>query len=147
MGPVRLFSAFDAHHDGDLHAQLVAQCESSGSPLCVADHSRLEPSSPAAESSLRARMADIDFVVVLCSEHTAGSTGVATELRIAREAGKPYLLLRGRRHADWTVPCTAQADDPVYTWTWPVLSEQVGVVMRRGLAASRRAAAAVPPAS
>lgn len=147
MVPVRVFSAFDADHDGDLHAQLVKQCESAGSPLCVADHSRPHPVFVADESSLRERMAHVDFVVVLCSEHTANAAGVATELRIAREQGKPYLLLRGRRHVDWTVPCTAQTNDPVYTWTWPVLSEQVGVVMRRGVAASKRGPPPVGPAS
>lgn len=146
MDRVRVFAAFDTRHDADLHAQLARQCEAEGSPLCVVDASRPGAESFGAEPSLRARIADVDFVVVLCGEQTASAAGVAEELRIARELGKPYLLLRGRRHVECTVPASAGPDDAVYTGSWPAVTSQIGVVMRRSAAAAaKRGTQAHPP--
>jgi len=38
-------------------------------------------------------MDTIDVVIVLCGQYTHLASGVATELTIARDKGKPYFLL------------------------------------------------------
>ena len=63
-------------------------------------------------------MDNVDLVIVLCGEHTHTAQGVAAELEIAREKGKPYFLLWGRNGRNCTKPRTALVTDKVYRWTW-----------------------------
>jgi hypothetical protein len=129
--PVRVFSCFDRRHDVDLHARLVALADGADSPLRIVDASCDVEAVSGWEESLRSRIGGVDVVIVSCGEHTDTSLGVSAELRIAQEQNKPYVLLRGRRHAAWTQPASARAQDLVYTWDWPLILSRVGVALRR----------------
>ena len=44
--------------------------------------------------------------------------GVAAEISITREEGKPYFLLKGRRRKTCTKPRMALRTDEMHSWTW-----------------------------
>jgi hypothetical protein len=82
------------------------------------DWSVKEPFTGDWKAKVRAKIRSVDQVIVLCGEYTHLATGVATELTIAREEGKPYFLLWGYSGKACTKPTSASASDKVYTWTW-----------------------------
>jgi hypothetical protein len=64
-------------------------------------------------------------VIVICGEHTHSATGVATELKIAREEKKPYFLLHGYGSKTCYKPTTALSTDKIYKWEWENLKNLV----------------------
>jgi hypothetical protein len=64
-------------------------------------------------------------VIVICGQHTHAATGVATELRIAREEKMPYFLLWGYDGKTCHQPISALATDKIYKWTWENLKDLV----------------------
>jgi hypothetical protein len=64
-------------------------------------------------------------VIVICGQHTQWATGVATELRIARDEKKPYFLLRGYSDKTCYAPNNALPTDKIYTWSWENLKKLV----------------------
>jgi hypothetical protein len=134
MHEIRVFTSFDRDRDRDLHERLIRQSHSSDSPFAVADWSGRDAESGAAErdESLRARIAQVDAVIVICGEHTDSAIGVSLELRIAQDQEKPYFLVWGRRELTCTKPMGAKRDDSMYTWLWNVLKFQIGSEMRKG---------------
>ncbi len=71
-------------------------------------------------------MSNIDIVIVLCGEWTHLATGVAEELRIAREKGKPYFLLAAYGDKTCKKPTSALETDKIYKWTWDNLKALIG---------------------
>ena len=134
MHEIRVFTSFDRDRDRDLHERLIRQSHSSDSPFAVADWSGRDPESGGAErdESLRARIAQVDAVIVICGEHTDSAIGVSLELRIAQDEEKPYFLVWGRRGLTCTKPLGAKPGDSMYTWLWNVLKFQIGSEMRKG---------------
>ena len=55
----------------------------------------------------------------------ATATGVAHEIQIAQEIGKPYFLLAAYPEGS-TKPATAKSSDNLYNWTWENLKTLVG---------------------
>jgi len=64
-------------------------------------------------------------VAVICGKNTDTATGVATEVAIAQELGKPYFLLAGYSDGGNVRPTTALASDKMYKWTWENLKTLV----------------------
>lgn len=126
MGPKRAFISFDFDHDEDLRNLLAGQAKHPDTPFDIRDRSLKEPLTGDWKDKVRRRMDNVDVVIVICGEHTHTATGVATELAIAREAGKPYFLLWGRSERPCTKPQTALASDQVYKWTWDNLRALIG---------------------
>jgi hypothetical protein len=134
MHEIRVFTSFDRDRDRDLHERLFHQSHSPDSPFAVADWSGRDSESGSAErdESLRARIAEVDAVIVICGEHTDSAIGVSLELRIAQDEEKPYFLVWGRRELTCTKPLGAKSDDSMYTWLWNVLKFQITSEMRKG---------------
>jgi hypothetical protein len=130
-GPLSLFACFDPAHDADLHAVLARQCLAPGSMISLVDWSRDEQPHAEWEDRLRARMARVDAMVVICGEHTESAANVSRELGILQEQGKPYVLLWGRRASSCTRPAGARSDDCFYTWIWEILSAQIQLAVRK----------------
>ena len=118
MAKPRVFISFDFDHDEDLRNLLVGQAKHPDSPFEIKDRSLKEPLTGDWKDKVRRRMDNIDIVVVICGEETDKARGVAAELTIAREAKKPYFLLRGRSDKTCTKPTTALESDKMYKWTW-----------------------------
>lgn len=118
MAKPRVFISFDFDHDEDLRNLLVGQAKHPDSPFEIKDRSLKEPLTGDWKNKVRGRMDNVDIVVVICGEATHKAAGVSAELTIAREAKKPYFLLRGRSDKTCTKPTAALASDKIYTWTW-----------------------------
>ena len=125
--PQRVFTAFDFDHDESLRNLLVGQAKHPDSPFEMHDWSVKEPFAASNwQDKVREKIRKVDQVIVLCGENTHAATGVATELRIAREEKKPYFLLWGYKDKTCTKPTSATASDKIYEWTWDNLKKLVG---------------------
>jgi len=126
MAKRRAFISFDFDHDEDLRNLLVGQAKNPDSPFDIADWSVKEPLTGNWKEKVRERIRKTDLTIVICGEWTHTATGVAEELRITREEGKPYFLLRGRSEKNCTKPKTALESDKIYEWTWDNLKRLIG---------------------
>lgn len=123
--PTRVFISFDFDHDEDLRNALVAQSRLSDSPFEITDYSVREPQTGDWQAKIRRRIRLVGQVAVICGHHTHTATGVAAEVKIAREEQKPYFLLAGRASGTNRKPTTALGTDKLYDWTWPNLKKLI----------------------
>lgn len=121
MSTKSAFISFDYDHDNDLRGNLVAQAENPESPFSITDWSVRERISERRRQVVRDRISRADLVIVICGEHTHDAPGVTAELTIAREEGKPYFLLKGRRRKTCTRPRSALRTDVIHPWRWDTL--------------------------
>ncbi len=126
MTKKRVFISFDFDHDEDLRNLLVGQAKNPDSPFEIADWSVKEPLTGNWKEKVRERIRRTDLTIIICGEWTHTATGVAEELRITREEGKPYFLLWGRARKKCTKPKTALPSDKIYKWTWDNLKKLIG---------------------
>jgi hypothetical protein len=118
MAMKRAFIAFDYDHDEDLRNLLAGQARHPDTPFQLANWSVKEPFTGDWREKVRQRIRQTDFTIVICGQYTHSATGVAAELDITRQEGKPYFLLWGRPERSCTKPTTAYASDTIYRWTW-----------------------------
>jgi len=126
MAKKRVFISFDFDHDEDLRNLLVGQAKNPDSPFDIADWSVKEHLTGDWKEKVRQRIRRTDLTIVICGEWTHTATGVAEELRITREEGKPYFLLWGRADKKCTKPKTALESDKIHKWTWDNLKKLIG---------------------
>jgi hypothetical protein len=123
----RAFISYDYDHDDDLKKLLVGQSLHPDSPFEFKDNSVKDHLPGDWQDKVRRRMDNIDVVIVLCGELTYTATGVAVELRIAVEKGKPWFLLRGRAPpVVCTRPSNVAPGEKMYNWTWDNLRALIG---------------------
>jgi hypothetical protein len=122
----RIFISFDYDHDEGAKRMLAGQAKLPDSPFDFTDASVMEPLTGDWKDKVRRRMDNIDVVTVLCGEYTHSASGVAAELAIAQEKGKPYFLLAAYADKTCTKPTVARAGDSVYKWTWDNLKALIG---------------------
>ncbi|MYB70654.1 MAG: hypothetical protein F4X75_19410 [Gemmatimonadetes bacterium] len=118
MATKSAFISFDFDHDEDLRGNLVAQAKKPESPFSITDWSVQEPITENWRNNVRDLIRRTDLTIVICGEHTHDAAGVAAEVAIAREEGKPYFLLKGRRKKTCTKPKNALKDDKIHKWKW-----------------------------
>lgn len=121
MGKKSVFISFDYDNDKDLPGNLVAQAKRPDSPFSITDRSVKVAIDENWRNEVRDRIRHVDLVIVICGEHTHDAAGVAGEVTIAQEEGKPYFLLRGRRRSTCTKPRNVRSSDEIHSWTWPTL--------------------------
>lgn len=126
MAKQRAFISFDYDHDEGAKIMLAGQAKHPDSPFDFTDASIKEHLTGDWKEKVRRRMNSIDIVIVLCGELTHTAKGVAEELTIAREKGKPYFLLAAYGDKNCTKPSSALGSDKVYKWTWDNLKALVG---------------------
>jgi hypothetical protein len=125
----RVFVSYDRKSDDDLYDLLAEQAAKRGSRFEIT--ARSSARSPMdADAAVRRTIRESDHVIVICGEHTNSSDGVATELRIAQEEKRPYLLLWGRRERMCTKPSMAKSADAIYSWTREIVERQLFAVLR-----------------
>lgn len=125
MAKKRAFISFDFDHDEDLRGYLVKQAKNPDSPFYFTDWSVKEPFTGNWKEKVQSRIRRTDIVIVICGTHTHIADGVAAEIKIAREEGKPYFLLKGRRNKTCTKPRTALKNDKIIKWTWENLRKEI----------------------
>jgi hypothetical protein len=126
MAASRVFTSFDYDHDEDLRVMLVGQAKNPDTPFELADWSVRERMVGDWKEKVRARIRQVDQVLVICGEYTHTAPGVGVELKIAQEERKPYFLLWGRSTRTCTKPTTVLPSDKIYKWTWDNLKSLIG---------------------
>lgn len=126
MGITRVFISFDYDNDEDLRMLLAGQAKHPDSPFEIKDRSLKEPLTGDWKEKFRRRLANVEVVAVICGEYCDKAAGVAAELRIAREEGTPYFLMKGRSAKLCSKPSSALPSDKMYDWTWPNLKTLIG---------------------
>lgn len=121
----RAFISFDIDHDEGAKIMLVGQAKLQDSPFDFNDNSVKEHLTGDWREKVRRRMDNVDVVIVLCGTQTHTAAGVAAELTIAKEEGKPYFLLAAYSDKNCTKPTSASASDKVYRWTWDNLKSLI----------------------
>lgn len=111
----RVFISFDYDHDGDLRTLLSGQGKRSSAPFAIADWS-IKQESRSWKREARERIRRSDVVIVICGHHTHQAVGVAHEVAIAREEGKPVYLLKGRK-GGWVRKPRGCFWDTIHPWT------------------------------
>src|SRR2546428_11778087 len=91
----RVYVSFDYDNDEDLKILLLGQAKNADSPFEISDTSIREATSDW-KAKARARIQRSQVVAVICGMSTHKAAGVAAEVTIAQEEGKPYFLLQGR---------------------------------------------------
>lgn len=125
VAKVRAFISFDYHNDEGAKIMLAGQAKHAESPFDFTDASVDDHLTGDWKDKVRRRIANADIVIVLCGEKTNTATGVATELQIAKQLGKPYFLLWAYSGKTCTKPTSASADDKIYNWTWDNLKRLI----------------------
>lgn len=122
----RAFISFDIDHDEGTKKMLAGQAKLPDSPFDFKDNSVKMHLTGDWKEKVRRRMDNVDFVIVLCGTKTHTATGVAAELKIAKEKNKPHFLLSAYADKHCTKPTSASASDKVYKWTWDNLKKLIG---------------------
>lgn len=114
-----VFISFDYDNDARLKDALVGQSRYPNSPFAVSDFSMKEAAPQSKwRSEARKRISRCSVVAVICGRHTDKAAGVSAEIRIARDLGKPYFLLRGYPDRKCVKPKAAKSSDKMHKWTW-----------------------------
>lgn len=122
----RVFISFDYDNDKDLPGNLVHQSKKREAQFAIVDLSLKHSEESNWKEEVRARIREVDLVIVICGEHTDTARGVAAELSITRDEKKPYFLLWGRRRKTCKKPPMALAKDDIYKWTLENLNNLIG---------------------
>lgn len=96
---------------------LQAQARAYDCPFLVIERPAPDAAAPCADE-LRQQIAASSCVLVLCTEETSGSPQIARELALARELGKPYVLLRGTCKSSPTLPSSARPGERIWAFRW-----------------------------
>lgn len=126
MAKQRVFISFDYDHDEDIKIMLAGQAKLPDSPFDFTDASVKEHLTGDWKEKVKNRMKNCDQVIVLCGTSTHNASGVAAELKIAQEIGKPYFHLKGRSDKTCYKPSGAPDSDKMYNWTWDNLKILIG---------------------
>lgn len=118
MARQKVFVSFDFDNDLTIKMFLVNQSKLEDTPFDIWDSSVKEHMDGDWVAKVKAKIRNVDIVCVLCGEKTRTAKGVAIELQIAKDIGKPYFLLKGYKERTCTKPTTATTADKMYDWTW-----------------------------
>ena len=122
----RVFISFDYDNDKDLPGQLVRQAKQQNAQFAIVDQSLKHSVEGNWKEEVRTRIRSVDLVIVICGQYTHEAKGVAAELSITQEEGKPYFLLRGRRKMTCKKPLMAKTKDEIHEWTLKNLAKLIG---------------------
>jgi response regulator RpfG family c-di-GMP phosphodiesterase len=125
MAQKRAFISFDIDNDLGTKTMLAGQAKLPDSPFEFKDNSVKAHLTGDWKDKVRRRMDNIDVVIVLCGTRTHTATGVAAELKIAKESNKPYFLLSAYPDKQCVKPTTASRSDKLYKWNWHNLKKLI----------------------
>jgi len=125
MARQKVFVSYDFDNDATIKMFLVNQSKLDDTPFDIWDSSVKEHMDGDWVAKVKAKIRNVDIVCVLCGEKTHTAKGVAIELQIAKDMGKPYFLLKGYKDKNCPKPTTATAADKMYDWTWENLKKLI----------------------
>ncbi|MCH7548608.1 MAG: hypothetical protein IH969_03565 [Candidatus Krumholzibacteriota bacterium] len=112
-----VFLSFDLENDDALRELLFDEANQPNFPLNFKAWSE----KGAAEDVVREKIRSCDRVLVMCGEMTFQKGNVDREFVIAKEEGKPYHLIQGRKGRLCSPPPSADPSDHMHEWSWEVL--------------------------
>jgi MTH538 TIR-like domain (DUF1863) len=124
MAKTRVFISFDYDNDARQKDLLVGQSKHPDTDFEFADWSSKEHISGDWKSKIKAKLAHVDVVCVLCGKNMATAAGVNHEVEMAQEIGKPYFCLAAYSEG-CSKPSSAKASDKLYEWTWENLKKLI----------------------
>lgn len=125
MDRQKVFVSYDFDNDSSIKMLLVNQSKLDDTPFDLSDSSVKEHMDGDWQAQVKTKLRNVDIVCVLCGEETHTAKGVAIELQIAKDLGKPYFLLKGYKDGTCTKPTSATSADKMYAWTWDNLKELI----------------------
>jgi hypothetical protein len=125
MAKKRVFISFDIDNDLGTKTMLAGQSSLPDSPFEFKDNSVRAHLDGDWKEKVRRRMDSVDVVIVLCGTKTQTAAGVAAELKIAKEKGKPYFLLWAYADKQCKKPTSASNTDKIYEWKWDTLKKLI----------------------
>lgn len=117
----KVFISFDFDNDKILKEFLIGQSKLSDSPFEVYDWS-LKEAAPEKnwEAKAKAKIAQVDIVMVMTGPKTYKASGVLKEVKIARSLDKPIIQIIGYKDGEYTaVPHAGR----LYRWSWENLKK------------------------
>ena len=130
MSDVRVFVSYDLEHDRELYALIIAQSKTQSSGFVIVGSSERPPAHLLCSEKTMNSIGEANQVIVICGEHSESSEVMSAELQVALQEGKPYFLLWGRREIMCSKPTGAKSSDGMYSWTLPILQEQMELMKR-----------------
>ena len=113
-----VFISFDYDHDDDLRVMLLGQAKNRDTPFSFEDWS-IKHASKGWKEDARKRIRRSKVLIAVCGLHTHTAVGVSAEIKIARDEGVPFWLLRGRKNGTCQRPQgTSWPWDSIHDWTW-----------------------------
>lgn len=125
MVKTKAFVSFDYDHDHDIKSTLIGQSELEDSPFEIVDMSINEAIDEKWKDYARKKIRQSDVVIFMCGKYTDEAKGVAAEMSITQEEGKPYFLLCGRKDGNVKKPRGTRATDEMHEWTWHNLKKLI----------------------
>lgn len=126
MAKKRVFISFDYDNDSGAKHMLAGQALHPDSPFEFTDASVKEHLNGDWKEKVRRRIVNVDKVIILCGQKTNSAVGVAAELEIAKECGKPYFLLAAYSDKRCVAPKGASLFDWMHEWKWDNLKRLLG---------------------
>lgn len=120
MAKTRVFISFDYDNDARQKDLLVGQSKHPDTNFELADWSSKDHIEGDWKTKIKAKLAYVDVVCVLCGKNMSTASGVNAEVQMAQEIGKPYFFLEAFP-TGCSKPSSAMSSDKLYEWTWPNL--------------------------
>lgn len=115
----KVFISFDFDNDQHLKHFLVGQAKNKKSTFTFSNKSFNKHVNGNWKAAARKKISESDLVFFMCGEKTHTAKGVAVELAIAKELGKPCFFLKGYKDKECTLPEGASEwFTDVTDWTW-----------------------------
>jgi hypothetical protein len=115
-----VYIAFD-FDDLGVKQNLIAEARRPDCPWSFVDNSISAAIPDRWAEDARRLIKQSECIIVLCGEQTHQAKGVAIEVQLAQELGKPYFLLSGSRRGTPTKPMHARVEDKIWTYRWPTV--------------------------
>jgi hypothetical protein len=130
MTKPRAFISFDFDHNESEKNLFVGQGKHSDTPWEIADWSSKETLAQSKwEEIIKDKINRCNMVIVLVGRNMAGATGVAKEIRMAKEQDVPLFgVYVDKANAQSTLP-PGLARTRTITWTWPNVATAVDQMM------------------
>lgn len=130
MSDMQIFVSFDVEHDLELYELMRVQSRTQSSGFSIVGSSDRSTAHPLWIDRTQRSIREATQLIVICGEHSESSASMTAELKIAQQEDTPYTLIWGRRELMCTKPAGAKSSEGMYSWTLPVLQDQMAMMTR-----------------
>ena len=133
MADPRAFISFDFDHDSTEKTLFVGQSKNSNTPFSIEDWSA-KSSMPQTqwEAIVKEKVNKCNMLIVLCGKTMASATGVAKEIKMAKDQSVPVFgVYVDGANTTSNLP-TGLARNRVIAWDWKKISNAIDQMMGEG---------------